>query len=181
MRVKQGRKGLTEAAYADRIGISKTAVQKAKQVGRVVLFDDGSIDPEASDVAMRRNTDQSKQRGRTPTIRVSDDDGTPDGLEIPAGADFMEVKTLHERRKVEKLEIEIAKRRGELVERAAAEAQFFELARQERDSWLAWPARVSALMAAELGVEPRLLEAMLDRHLREHLAVLADPDLNIKG
>lgn len=177
MRVKQGRKGLSEAAYADRIGVSKAAVQKAKQVGRVVVFPDGSIDPVASDASMRRNTDQSKQRGGA-RVRIEDDG---DALEIPAGADFMEVKTLHERRKVEKLEIEIAKRRGELVERAAAEALFFELARQERDSWLAWPARVSALMAAELGVEPRVLEALLDRNLRDHLAAMAEPDLDLKG
>ena len=176
MGVKRDRKGLSEAAYAERIGVSKTAIQKAKAVGRVVVFSDGSIDPEASDRAMRRMTDQSKQRGTR--VRIEDDSDT---LEITAPADFMEVKTLHEQRKVEKLEIEIAKRRGELVERAVAEAQFFELARQERDSWLAWPARVSALMAAELGVEPRAIEALLDRHLREHLAALAKPGLNIKG
>jgi hypothetical protein len=103
---------------------------------------------------------------------VSDDEDG-DTLELPASADFLEVRTFHERRKIDKLEIEIAKRRGELVERAAAEAMFFDLARQERDAWLGWPSRVAATMAAELGLDAKTLEAVLDRYLREHLTGLA--------
>jgi hypothetical protein len=41
--------GLSERAYAARVGLSRGAIQKAKEAGRLVLFPDGSIDAEASD------------------------------------------------------------------------------------------------------------------------------------
>lgn len=175
MNVMAKRKGLSEAAYADRAGMSKTGVRRAKESGRVVLYDDGSINATASDLLMERATDPTRRRLDRPMLRVSDDDDRDDALELPASADFLEVRTFHERRKIEKLEIEIAKRRGELVERAAAEALFFDAARQERDAWLNWPARVCATMAAELGVDAKVLEGVMDRYLREHLSGLADP------
>ena len=40
-----------------------------------------------------------------------------------------------------------------LVDRARAEALVFRLARQERDVWVTWPARVAALMAAQVAAE----------------------------
>lgn len=174
--VRRDRKGLTEAAYAERIGMSRSGVRNAKAAGRIALYDDGSINASASDALLASMTDPSKQRGAM--VRISDDEGG-DTLELPASADFLEVKTFHERRKVEKLQIEIAKRRGELVERAAAEAMVFDLARRERDAWMAWPARVSAQMAAELGVDARTLEGVMDRHLREHLAGLSEMEVDL--
>jgi hypothetical protein len=47
-------------------------------------------------------------------------------------------------------------------------------ARQERDVWLGWPARVAALMAAELGVGAHALQTVLETHVREHLGQLGD-------
>ena len=46
-------------------------------------------------------------------------------------------------------QLAIQKKRGTLVDRARAEALVFRLARQERDVWVTWPARVAALMAAQ--------------------------------
>ena len=63
---------------------------------------------------------------------------------------------------------------GELVDRARAVALVFRLARQERDVWLGWPARVAALMAAELGVDAHALQTVLETHVREHLGSLAE-------
>jgi hypothetical protein len=73
-----------------------------------------------------------------------------------------------------------------LVDRARAEALVFRLARQERDAWVTWPARVAALMAAEvaLGVEKQtgtpviieaaILQRVLEAHVRDQLDALAD-------
>lgn len=69
--------------------------------------------------------------------------------------------------------MELQQKEGELVDRARATALVFRLARQERDVWLGWPARVAALMAAELGVE-HALQTVLESHVREHLASLAE-------
>jgi hypothetical protein len=64
--------------------------------------------------------------------------------------------------------------KGELVDRARATALAFRLAREERDSWTTWPARVAALMAAELGADPHALQTQLETHVRAHLAELAE-------
>jgi hypothetical protein len=47
----------------------------------------------------------------------------------------------------------IQKKKDTLVDRARAEALVFRLARQERDTWVTWPSRVAALMAAEVAAE----------------------------
>ncbi len=56
----------------------------------------------------------------------------------------------------------------------------FRLARDERDAWVNWPARVTAMMAAELGLEQHQLHMVLERHVREHLAELADVRPNFR-
>jgi hypothetical protein len=80
----------------------------------------------------------------------------------------------------------IQKKKGALVDRARAEALVFRLARQERDVWVTWPARVAALMAAQVAAEvekafgkPVVIEAatiqrVVDAHVRAQLEALAD-------
>ena len=57
--------GMSERGYAARVGLSRGAVQKAKDAGRLVLHDDGSIDAEASDARRAETTDPSKTRKGT--------------------------------------------------------------------------------------------------------------------
>jgi hypothetical protein len=40
--------------------------------------------------------------------------------------------------------LRLQERKGELVDRASAAALVFRLAREERDAWINWPARVAA-------------------------------------
>jgi hypothetical protein len=73
-----------------------------------------------------------------------------------------------------------------VVDRARADALVFCLARQERDVWVTWPARVAALMAAHVAVEgekqsgkplmiyPATMQRALDSHVRAQLEALAD-------
>jgi len=69
--------------------------------------------------------------------------------------------------------------KGELVDRARATALEFRLAREERDAWLNWPARVAALIAAELGIDAHPMQTVLETHVRAQLSELAElaPDL----
>ncbi|MDD1651200.1 MAG: elements of external origin, partial [Methylococcaceae bacterium] len=64
--------------------------------------------------------------------------------------------------------------KGELVDRPQAIAHVFKLARTERDAWLNWPARVSALLAAELGVDAHVLHVALENAVRAHLQELGE-------
>jgi hypothetical protein len=70
--------------------------------------------------------------------------------------------------------------KGELVDRAKAVAQVFKLARDERDAWVNWPARVAAIMAAELEVDQHRLHTALERHVRVHLNELAEVRPNLR-
>ena len=63
---------------------------------------------------------------------------------------------------------------GSLIDKRAVLAHVFDLARKERDAWLQMPARKAANMAAELDVDAHLMEQVLDRYIREHLAEMAE-------
>ncbi|MFP1646767.1 hypothetical protein ACK8OU_20205, partial [Defluviimonas sp. KMU-169] len=54
--------GMSERQYAAHVGLSRGAIQKAKETGRLVLHADGSIDAAASDRRRAETTDPSKIR-----------------------------------------------------------------------------------------------------------------------
>ena len=179
------RKGLSEREYARRAGVSRGCVQKARSAGRLVLYPDGSIDAAASDILRLQATDPAKHRGRHPTFTkpvpqealgaVADtlrEQGMP--ASTAGGLTFLQARTANEVMKAQLRRIELAKKKGELVDRARAMALVFRLARQERDAWVGWPARVAALIAAELGVGAHATQIVLERHVREHLESLAE-------
>ena len=60
------------------------------------------------------------------------------------------------------------------MDRPQAIAHVFKLARAERDAWLNWPARISAPMAAKLGVDAHSLHIALETAVREHLLELGE-------
>lgn len=185
-------KGLSERQYAARIGLSRGAIQKAKAAGRLVLHDDGSIDPDRSDERRADTTDVSKsrpaqepakQRGSSmravPEVALSGVSETlkENGLAAPpstGGTTFLQAKTAHEVLKAQERRIRLSKLKGELVDRDRAKAMVFKLAREERDAWVTWPARVAALMAAEFGTDVGATQRVLESHVRAHLEELAE-------
>jgi hypothetical protein len=177
---------MSEREYAAHAGISRGAVQKARASGRVVLHADGSIDAAASDARRAHATDPSMQRGRhnqllrpvpeaavgavTETLREQ-------GLPAPAaagGMTYLQARTANEVLKAQERRIRLQKLKGEVVDRARTVALVFRLARQERDAWAGWPARVAAMMAADLGIGAHAMQTVLETHVRQHLAELAE-------
>ncbi len=55
---------------------------------------------------------------------------------------FLQAETANEVLKAQERKLRLAKLKGELVERDRAVTLVFRLARQERDAWVTWPARV---------------------------------------
>ncbi|PTX40331.1 hypothetical protein IQ03_05107 [Gemmobacter caeni] len=55
-------KGMSEREYAAHSGLSRGGVQKARKNGRLVVYDDGSINAAASDVRRAEMTDPDQQR-----------------------------------------------------------------------------------------------------------------------
>lgn len=186
--------GMSERQYAAHVGLSRGAIQKAKAAGRLVLHEDGSIDAAASDRRRAETTDPSKTR-KTPTPKLKPvpeaavaavgDTLREQGLTAPAvggGTTFLQAKTANEVLKAQERRIRLQKLKGELVDRARAETLMFRLARDERDAWVTWPARVAALMASEITaalgdaceVEAALMQKVLEAHVRAQLDSLAE-------
>jgi hypothetical protein len=89
---------------------------------------------------------------------------------------FAEAQRLKENYLAKLRKLEFDKKSSLVVELEAAERLFFETAREWRDAWLGWSPRVSTIMAAELGVDERLLTETLMRHVHQHLAELGEPE-----
>jgi hypothetical protein len=191
--------GMSEREYAARAGLSRGAIQKAKTAGRLVLHPDGSIDADASDARRASATDPSKQRGarapeQAPRVSATKLKPVPNaavaavgetlreqGLPSPSGggATFLQAKTANEVLKSQERRLKLQKLKGELVDRARAEALVFRLARETRDAWVNWPARAAALIAAELGIDPAAMQKVLEAHVRAHLDDLAEVRLDL--
>lgn len=185
--------GMSERQYATHAGISRGAVQKAKAAGRLAMFADGGIDAAASDVRRAVATDPAKQRHHSDNVAIDGikpvaeaalgsvrealkEQGLPSGGKIT----FVEARTAHESAKAHLARLRLQERKGQLVDRARAMAMVFKLARQERDAWVNWPARVAALMAAELGVEAHAMQKVLETNVRAHLNELSEVRLDLR-
>jgi hypothetical protein len=179
---------------ARQIGVSETAVRRAERAGRIKREPDGSWDPAKVKAAWSVNTDQAQQRparGGSPAAKGRALKPVPEaalgavrdtlrehGEPIVAGPGqamtFMQARTANEVLKAQERRVRLQRMKGELVDRAKAVAQVFKLAREERDAWVNWPARVAAMIAAELEIDAHKLHTVLERHVREHLAELAE-------
>jgi hypothetical protein len=168
---------------ARQIGVSETAVRRAEKAGRIRREPDGAWDLAKVKIAWARNTDRSQQRrqhGAMKPVPVAALGAVRETLRehgepIAAGAmTFMQARTANEVLKAQERRVRLQRMKGELVDRAKAVAQVFRLARDERDAWVNWPARVGAIIAAELEVDAHKLHGVLERHVREHLNELAE-------
>jgi hypothetical protein len=185
---------------ARRLGVSETAVRRAERAGRIRREADGSWDPARVKAAWSDNTDQAQQRparsGR-PAVKRRALKPVPEaalgavrdtlrehGEPIVAGSGqamtFMQARTANEVLKAQERRVRLQRMKGELVDRAKAVAQVFRLAREERDAWVNWPARVAAMMAAEIGVDAHELHTVLERHVRDQLGELAEIRPNLR-
>jgi hypothetical protein len=170
--------GMSERDYAAHSGLSRGAIQKARKAGRLVLFDDGSINAAGSDARRAEMTDPDQQRRSF---------GGETAISAPAdGTSYLKARTALTVYQAQERQIAIQKKKGTLVDRARAETLVFRLARQERDVWVTWPSRVAALIAAEISaevekqsgkpviIEAAILQRVLETHVRAQLDALAD-------
>jgi hypothetical protein len=176
---------------ARQLGVSETAVRRAEKAGRIKREADGSWELAKVRAAWTSNTDQAQQRparsgratGNRRTLKpvpeaavgAVRDTLREHGEPVSAGGmTFMQARTANEVLKAQERRLRLQQMKGELVDRAKAVAQVFKLARDERDAWVNWPARVAAIMAAEIEVDAHKLHTVLERHVGDHLAELAE-------
>ncbi len=188
--------GLSIRAYARHRGVSHVAVKKAIDTGRITPLPDGTIDPVAADAQWAANTTPTRrsvtaelrevpqatvaaremlQTPASVSSRPQRDAADPPTAALSTGGtSLLQARTVNEVVKAQTNKVRLARLKGELVDRSQAVAHVFKLARAERDAWLNWPARVSAQMAAGLGVDPHMLHVALDAAVRQQLQDLGD-------
>lgn len=178
--------GVSIRAYARHRGVSHVAVMRAIKAGRVPAEPDGTIDQTKADAAWERSTDPGRSRAKPKTTSeklrpiaeaaVGSVRETLKEQGLPAGGSvtFVQARTAHEIAKAHLARLRLQRMKGELIDRARTTAMVFRLAREERDTWINWPARVAALMASELGVEAHSMQKTLESHVRAHLAELTE-------
>lgn len=181
--------GLSIRAYARHRGVSHVSVLRAAKAGRISQEPDGTIDPVKADAAWDAQTDPARKAPPPapekatpipPAIQASPSP-PPQRDSLPStGTNFTQARTAHEVAKAQKARIQVQRLKDEVIDRANALALVFKLARQERDAWVGWPARVAGLMASEIGIDPHVMQILLETHVRAHLNELADikPDFH---
>jgi len=169
-------------------GLSRGAIQKTRRATRLVVYGDGSISAAASDARRGEMTDPDQQRRST-----GGTSGGDSGFSGPAdSSSYLKARTALTVYQAQEKKLAIQKKKGTLVDRARAETLVFGLARQKRDTWVTWPSRVAALMAAEVAaevekqsgnpvrperpviIEAAILQRVLEAHVRQHLDALAE-------
>ena len=161
--------GLSIRKYATLRGVTEGAVRKAISSGRITPNEDGTIDVDRADREWEENTDEAKQN-----LMVAIDNHTPK----KDANSYTKIKTAHELYKAQLTQLALQEKKGQLIQKEMVKAQVLQLSRQVRDSWMNWPSRVSALMAAELNIEEHQLHVILERYVREHLNDIGDGKLN---
>ena len=168
--------GISIRAYARHRGVTDTAVHKAIRAGRVTPEADGTIDIDRADREWARNTDTPKKgtQQRAESIAVRENAREQTAALPSGGTSLLQARTVNEVVKAQTNKVRLARLKGELVDRPQAIAHVFKLARSERDAWLNWPARISAQMAAKLGIDPHAMHVALEAAVREHLQELGE-------
>ncbi|MCB4825227.1 hypothetical protein [Roseicella aerolata] len=145
---------------ARRIGISETALRKAEGSGRIAREPDGSWDIDKT----RRRLVETADPHRSPLAAGAGTEGTP----------FARLKVAQLALKVEAQRLSLDETRRRLIDVSEANVALDEIGSTMRDALLNWPARVAGLIAAELGVDPHLLQTILQSHINDLLTEAAD-------
>ena len=174
----------SQREVARRLGVSHTALQKAQRAGRIAPEADGAWDIETVRARLAESSDPARKTAAfvapppplppPPPRPIVAPAAAPDPLPRAAGNTFHDARTANEVLKAQERRLRIDERKGKLVDKARALLLVHRLAKEERDAILAWPARVAAEMAAELGVDAHRLQTMMDARLRQHLAARHD-------
>jgi hypothetical protein len=147
---------------ARRIGITETALRKAEQTNRIAREPDGQWDIDKT----RRRLVETADPARSPLANG--------GGGVTEGTPYARLKVAQLALKVEAQRLALDENKRRLLDVAEANATIDEIAGTMRDALLNWPARVSGLIAAELGVDPHLLQTILQQHITDLLSEAAD-------
>ncbi|MGC1550834.1 MAG: hypothetical protein WA777_20115 [Rhodanobacter sp.] len=201
--------GVSIREFARREGCSDTLVRRAIKQDRLRVFEDKTINPALVGSAWRErnatgptgaNSGANTGANTPPQVFAPSAEVPPTAdIDLPLDESLEEAaERLLESGAVRMLpyaaalqnkenylallrQLEFEQKSGELIELASAERVLFEGARAQRDAWLNWPARVGALIAADLGLEADRVTEILTTHVHKHIEQLGEPDVDFGG
>jgi hypothetical protein len=145
---------------ARRLGVSDTAIHKAERTGRIAREPDGQWHIDKT----RRRLTETADPARSPLASGAGAEGTP----------FARLKVAQLALTVEAQRLSLDETKRRLLDVTEANAALDEIGSTMRDALLNWPARVSGLIAAEISVDPHLLQTILQSHINDLLTEAAD-------
>jgi hypothetical protein len=170
--------GISIREFARREHVSHTLVVQAIKQGRLSRLVDGSMDVALLGTGWRtRDGASGKSGGKL---------GGKSGGKLPAqtfhsggngkGLAYGEALRLKENWLALLRRLDYEQRSGTLVEIAVAQRVVFELCREQRDAWLAWPSKIAPYLAVEFGItDVERLTALLAAHVNQQLGELGEP------
>ncbi|MCX7384012.1 MAG: hypothetical protein NT133_21920 [Alphaproteobacteria bacterium] len=150
---------------ARRIGVTDTALRKAVANGRIAREPDGQWDVEKT----RRRMVETADPVRSPLAG-----GGAGGAMSGDATPYARLKVAQLALKVEAQRMALDEDKGRLLDAQTANAAIDEIAGAMRDALLNWPARVSGLIAADLGADPHLVQTVLQQHITDLLTEAAN-------
>lgn len=167
-------------------GASDTAVRKAITAKRINKRADGKLNFDECDKLWSKNTDPIMQAlpkvqpKNTSANQSANPSANPDDELAEHVQDSIANLKLRELQlKVENLEIDNLKKRGELVSKDNAVRIFETLARQDRDSWLNWVGQISSEMAADLKIDQHDMQTTLNRYVKMNLTRITEMKIDV--
>jgi hypothetical protein len=151
------------------IGVTEAALRKAEVDGRIEREPDGRWDVEKT----RRRMIEIADPVRSPLAGAVGAGTTQVALSGDATS-YARLRVAQLALKVEAQRMALDEEKGRLLDAAAANAAIDEFAGAMRDALLNWPARVSSLIAADLRVDPHLVQTVLEHYISDLLTEAAD-------
>jgi ribosomal protein S14 len=144
---RQGRRdslgGLTQAAYARKRGVSREAIRKAIEAGRIPTLKSGRIDPKKADAALLHNTDPSRSARAGVHLRRRPGKRGPVPALPGALPKFAESRARREHYLAELAQLEFEERLLQRLPADGVRQGAFNAGRRVRDQLLAVPDRVA--------------------------------------
>lgn len=168
---------ISQAEYARRRGVAKSAVAKAVKEGRITLIN-GKIDPAVADIQWAQNTRTRIDGGRPASeqgagmgeaaLAANNAPQAPETPQVSSAQEVLDLRVRKEKAAVEREERENAREAGLLVSRSAVRTAVFDAFRALRDEILSAPVRAAPAVIG-LG-DSRDIERVFSDELRKAFA-----------
>ncbi len=177
---------ITPAEYSRRRGVSKEAVSKAIEAGRISTIpgDNGRkmIDPEVADIQWAKNTDPLQAaRANAPKgdrVPAASGGGVAPAAGSENGSAYWDARTEREKSEAAMAEMKRRQMEGDLVERERVNTAAMALGRMTRDAVLGVPTKLApelAHLTDAWEIERRMAEAL--RKVLDDVAKMSADDL----